>query len=393
MQNTVGVALVGPERSFEPARALLLATPVLLSGIVLVFYEGAFIAEKVQPRLTESIRRLSQQPSQLCRYTVKVATATEQVFIQLANVDSRRPVAIANLTEQRDEVQVWNTCTTVDECIEQVIHAEINPHCRALGARATTANFISWGTVIHHAFMERPELCRQLEVVDLREDAGGALPIQRFTLGWLFGNVTLYDVSAAAAAGAAVPTPMPTPTGAVTPTPVPVAPALVMGQLLARRAEINFGILQGRIDGRTAAFFNDFRSPWLPCQAPDPEQIHASQLRAPLSIVLAAMLGLSLILSLASPYLKEEPGEAEAPPPSGVHEDGGVSLWMPTEAAAVGAVGAAGAGGWDLGNDSEGSGGTVEDAYAGGVLRSGPGAARGATRRRPRGGAAKWADP
>jgi len=368
---------------------MLVATPILLSGIVLVFYEGAFIAEQVQPRLTESIRRLSQQPSQLCRYTVKEATATEKVFIQLANVDSRRPVAIANLTTARDQVQVWNTCTTVDECIEQVIRADTNPHCRSVGALATTANFISWGTVIHHAFKQRPGLCRQLEVVDLREDAGGALPIQRFNLGWIFGNVTLDDVSAAAAAAAAAPTP--TPTGAATPTPVPAAPATVLGQLLARRAEVNYGILQGRMDGRTAAFLNDFRSPWLPCQAPNPDQIHASQLRAPLSIVLAAMLGLSLALSLAYPCLQVGAGGGDAPPPSGV-DDGGEAAWAAAGAAAVGGTGD---GGWDWGEDCEGSGGGMDGPHADGVRGSATGAARalGAAPRRPRGDAAKGVEP
>eukprot|EP00170_Pyropia_yezoensis_P000403 contig_2211_g404 len=73
LRNTVGGELSPAEADWAPTRGVLLSTPWVLAGVVLIFYEGAFIAEQLRPTLSTTIR--GQDLDHLCHFTVKIETA------------------------------------------------------------------------------------------------------------------------------------------------------------------------------------------------------------------------------------------------------------------------------------------------------------------------------
>lgn len=192
----MGGELSPAEADWAPTRGVLLSTPWVLAGVVLIFYEGAFIAEQLRPTLSTTIR--GQDLDHLCHFTVKIETATEDVFLKLANTGSSRPVDLSRLDADRRRLQVWNSCDTIAGCLRQVEAAAPNPHCPNRGASATTDYYVTWGAAVRYAFRQEPDLCHRLEVVDLLADAEGDLPIQQFDLGWMFANLSREERVAAA---------------------------------------------------------------------------------------------------------------------------------------------------------------------------------------------------
>lgn len=275
------------EAHFVPARAVLLSIPWLLIALVLIFYEGAFIAEQLRPALSTFLRGLDRES--LCRYTVKQETATEEVFVQLVNIGNPRPIDQDKLLTDRGNVQVWNSCSTVHDCLEQVRTAAPNPNCPpSLGVlKAVTENYVTWGAVVRHAFRQNPDLCDELEVVDLRSDADGVLPIQQFSLGWFFGNLTVDErlqerpVSPADDAAARS------------------AHAALQGRL----ADINAGFLRGRMDGTTRAISPYFGATNVPCTRTGRERIYVEQMRVPLLVLLGVSLTIAVGLVMVYPSL------------------------------------------------------------------------------------------
>lgn len=283
MRNTVGGDLTSAEAHWAPTRAVFVATPWVLAALVLIFYEGAFIAEQLRPTLTTSIRGLGVE--NLCHFTVKTETATEDVFLQLANTGSARPINLTALEQNRQGVQVWNSCTTIKGCLAQVARAAPNPRCPRGGASTTTDYYVTWGAAVRHAFRQQPSLCDSLEVVDLRSDADGALPIQQFDLGWMFANLTADEHAAAAVPRDAA------------------AARRQYQQLLARRNEINAGFLRARMDGTTRAASRYFGATHIPCAPAGNRRISRRDLLRPLAVLTGVALGLGVLLAGVYPWL------------------------------------------------------------------------------------------
>lgn len=284
LRNTVGGELSSREVDWATARGVLLSTPWVLVAIVLIFYEGVFIAEQLRPTLSTSIR--GRNLEHLCHFTVKIETATEDVFLQLANMGSPQPINLSALATERERLQVWNSCNTIKDCLQQVARADANPYCpRAGAAQRTTDYYVTWGAAVRFAFHQDPDLCDRLEAVDLRADVEGDLPIQQFNLGWMFANLTREEHEAAA---------------------VPLDAAISLRayqQLVGRHNEINAGFLRGRMRGATRATSRYFGAKNIPCAPSGGSQIVLDHVLFPLAIVLLVALLLTLLMCTTYPVL------------------------------------------------------------------------------------------
>lgn len=148
---------------------------------------------------------------------------------------SSRPIGLARLDTERQRLQVWSSCDISAGCLAQVARAAPNPRYPLGVSSATTDNFVEWGTVVRYAFRQRPNLCETLEVVDLRADAEGDLPIQQVDLGLMFANLSREELAAAA-----VP-------------PDAAASLRAYEQVVGHRNEINAGFLRGCMNCATRA--------------------------------------------------------------------------------------------------------------------------------------------